>query len=217
MATQNPSEELDDQRRKAFPACVVLAGGRSRRMGGESKALALLEEEPLVAHVTKRIRPQISSLVIAANSDQEKLSQWGDPVIADAAGSDFGPLAGILAGMNWVRERDPDAQHLVSVPVDTPFIPSDFVQRLLKKKMETNADIVVAASAGRFHFVSALWSTRVIEALQDALMEEGLRKVETFAHRHKFEVAEFSGGDSDPFLNVNSYDDLTKAAQMLDV
>ena len=107
-----------------LPAAVVLAGGRSTRMGGGDKSLELLGSRPLLAHVLDRLGPQASAVAISANGDAGRFSQFDRPVLADTVPGYLGPLAGLLAGMQWAQGLG--ATHILSMPTDTPFFPKDW-------------------------------------------------------------------------------------------
>ena len=138
------------------PPCVILAGGRSSRMGGGDKGLLPLAGKPLLAHVLDRIMPQISSVLINTNSDAAEFRAFGLPVARDTVEAFPGPLAGILAGMIWAHETI-GATHILSVPCDTPFLPSDLAYRLEDEKQRRGAEIAIACDEERGHPVIGLW------------------------------------------------------------
>lgn len=127
--------------KRPIPA-VILAGGLSRRMGGGNKALSLLAGETLLTHVLRRLRPQCGAIAINANGDAEQFGEYGLPVIADGFTGYAGPLAGVLAGMEWAAGQGAD--RVISVSVDTPFLPDDLVWRL--REAEGRSGIALAAS-----------------------------------------------------------------------
>jgi molybdopterin-guanine dinucleotide biosynthesis protein A len=153
---------------------LILAGGRSSRMGGSDKSLARLHGRPLLWHVVERIRPQTPLLLINSNSDPSLFRDFGLPVRPDTLPDRPGPLAGILAGLIWAAEQD--ATHLVTVPCDTPFLPSDLVERLSDDLQRSGADIAVARDPDRIHPVVALWPVRLAGRLA-ADLESGVRSV----------------------------------------
>ena len=110
---------------------LILAGGRSSRMGGGDKSLMPLHGRPMLAHVLDRIRPQVSSILINSNSDPALFAKFGLPVRADAMPGHLGPLAGLLTGMHWAEEMS--ATHLLTVSCDTPFLPHDLAERIVGK------------------------------------------------------------------------------------
>jgi molybdopterin-guanine dinucleotide biosynthesis protein A len=191
---------------------VLLAGGSARRMGGGDKSLNLLAGRPILAHVVDRIRPQVAALALNVNGDPARFAEWGLPIVADLIPDKPGPLAGIHAGMVWVRERFPDSGHILSVPTDLPFLPLDLVERL--QAALGAADIAVARSEGHGHPVVALWPVELAGDLQRAITDEGMRKVTAFAGRYRVAYADFLVAGIDPFFNINSSDDLLRAQSL---
>ena len=193
---------------------VVLAGGQARRMGGGDKALLLLRQRPLLAHVLDAIRPQVRAVALNANGDPDRFHHWHVPVLADPVAGQPGPLAGILAGLGWARALQPPAELLLSVPGDTPLLPPDLVARLMQARAASGAAIACAASAGRRHPVVALWPVALHDALARALAG-GARSVGGFAAGHGVGVAVFADRPADPFLNINTPADLADATRLL--
>lgn len=193
---------------------IALAGGLGRRIGGD-KALHSLAGRPLLSHVIERIRPQAETLAINANGDPARFARWGVPVIPDTIEDNPGPLAGILAGMEWAQRAFPTATDILSVPTDTPFLPPDLVDRLCATRAATDAEIVVAASLGRTHPVIGLWPIHLKNELRNALLQEGLRKVEDFANRYRVELANFTADPIDPFYNLNRPEEFVEAEKLV--
>ena len=193
-------------------AGVILAGGLARRMGGGDKALIRLGGLSLLNRVVARLQPQVAALALNANGDAARFQTWNLPVLADTIAGNPGPLAGILAGMEWAAPRH---EYLVTAPTDTPFLPSDLVARLKAARDRAGAEIVVAASGGRSHPVVALWPVRLAAALRHALVEEGVRKAGEFIARYTVARAEFPVAPFDPFLNVNRPEDIVLAESLL--
>lgn len=196
-------------------AAVLLAGGRARRMGGGDKCLRPLAGQPLLAHVVERARPQVSTMVLNANGDPARFASFGLPVVADGVPGFAGPLAGVLAGLEWARERAPAVPWVVSVATDTPFFPEDLVARLLDAAHREGADLACAASGGRTHPVFGLWPVRLADELRHALVEEGMRKIDAWTARYRLAVAEFPADPIDPFFNANAPEDLAEAERLL--
>ena len=194
------------------PAGILLAGGLATRMGGGDKSLKALGGRPILAHVIDRVRPQVAALALNANGDPARLAEWGLPVISDAIPGFPGPLAGIHAGMEWARAHE--IADIVSIPTDTPFLPTDLVDRLLA--VRGDADIAIAASEGNVHPVVALWPVRLADELH-RLVAEGMRRVTEFAGRHTVAYADFPVGEIDPFLNINRPVDLERAELQMKV
>jgi molybdenum cofactor guanylyltransferase len=194
---------------------VVLAGGRSQRMGGGDKALRDLAGRPMVSHVVARLAPQVYRVILNANGDVTRFAALGLPVVADATQDFAGPLAGMLAGMRWAMANDRHASHIVTVPGDAPFIPPDLVARLAKTTASASGAIAVAQSEGVLHHVTALWPVALAETLE-AAVRRGERQVGNWAARQgivavPFDPVRIDGRTIDPFFNVNTHDDLTEA------
>ena len=191
---------------------LILAGGRSRRMGGGDKALMLLAGRPLLAHVAARLAPQCAVTVISANGDPARFAPFGLDVVADDVPDFAGPLAGILAGMDVAYARD--LGWIVSVPVDTPVVPHDLVARLHAAR-GGELRPVVAASGARRHPAVGLWPVGLRGALRHAVATDGVRRVGDFAERHAAAIADWPTAPHDPFLNLNTPADVAAAEAFL--
>ena len=194
-------------------AGVILAGGLSRRMGGGDKALLPLGDRPMLAHVIDRLAPQVAAgaMAINANGDGGRFAAFGLPVLPDAVAGFAGPLAGVLTAMEWAAATQPEVTHVLTVGGDTPFLPPDLAARL-RQATEAGATIACAASGGRRHPVVALWPVDLAAALRRALVEEHVRRVETWLDRHRTTAVDWPDAPDDPFFNVNRPDDLAAAA-----
>jgi molybdenum cofactor guanylyltransferase len=198
---------------------VLFAGGQSRRMGGGDKSLNMLHGRPMIAHVIDTLSPQVDAMAINANGDPARFAVFGLPVVPDRTADFAGPLAGVLAGMDWAREHHPATRHIVTAACDTPFFPGNLVAALSGAVEEAGADIAVAASLGQSHFVFALWPVALADDLAGYLTS-GERKVQRWIERHPHVVVPFAtrtiGGVAvDPFFNVNTPDDLATAEAWL--
>jgi molybdenum cofactor guanylyltransferase len=196
-------------------AGLLLAGGLSRRMGGGDKSLRLLGGRPLLAHVVERLEPQVDALVLNANGDPARFAGFGLPVVADSVPDFAGPLAGVLAGLDWAAAEWPDCEAVVSVATDAPFLPADLVARFVEAVREGGADLACAASGGRSHPVFGLWPVRLRQDLRHALIDEDIRKVDVFTARHRLVTVPFADRPVDPFFNANRPDDLETASRLL--
>ena len=192
---------------------VVLAGGRSRRMGGRDKAFVELRGETLLSRTIARASPQVGELLI--NGDQPRFADFGLPVIADRVPGHLGPLAGIFAGLDWARENRPAAKWLASFACDCPFFPLDLVVQLRAAAEAAGVPLAVAASGGRHHPVFALWNTAIPETSESVLVAKKLRKMDDLVLRVAHATVEFASEPIDPFFNINMPDDLAKAESML--
>lgn len=196
-------------------AGVILAGGQASRMGGGDKGLRLLGGRTLLARVVERIRPQVGPLLLNAGGDPARFAALELPVADDAVPGRLGPLAGVLTGLEWAGAQE--AEWLLSVPCDVPFLPVDLLTRLDEARAEAGAEVEVAwaRSGGREHPVCALWSVALAPRLRLALEGEGVRSVGGFLARCRGAVADFGDGPDDPFLNLNRPEDLGRAERLL--
>jgi molybdopterin-guanine dinucleotide biosynthesis protein A len=202
-------------------AGIILAGGLSRRMGGGDKPLRPLAGRSLLDHVVARLKPQVGALAINANGDPARLSAYGLPVVSDTMEGFAGPLAGILAGMEWAAAGT-SAEQFASVAGDTPFFPHDLVGRLKEATKGEPRTIAVATSGGRMHPTFALWPVGLAAALRTALVEEGERRVAAFIARHAHVEVDFAfpraaGAIHDPFFNINTAQDLAEAERLAEI
>ncbi len=194
-------------------AGVVLAGGLSRRMGGGDKALKLLAGKTILERVIARALPQVAALVLNANGDASRFARYGLPVVADSVAGFAGPLAGVLAGLDWAAQAVPGASHVASFATDAPFFPPDLVERLEEAVRDGKHDLACAASGGREHPVFGLWPVALREDLRQALVK-GTRKVDLWTARFRLARVEFPARPYDPFFNVNSPEDLAEAERI---
>ncbi len=197
---------------------LLLAGGQSRRMGGGDKSLRPLGGRPLLDHVVERVRPQVAALVLNANGDPARFAGFGLPVVADSVPDFAGPLAGILAGLEWAAANRPECPLVASIATDSPFLPQDLVARLQRGMADAGAELACAASRGQAHPVIGLWPVRLRAALRQAVVEEGVRKVDVWTGRYKLATVPFDDDavGVDPFFNANRPEDFDRAAALLD-
>lgn len=195
-------------------AGVILAGGLSRRMGGEEKSLLELAGKQPVVWVANALAPQVDNLALNANGDPARFDFLGLPVISDTVDGFVGPLAGVLSGMRWASSLD-GVTHLATAAADTPFLPGNLVENLSKAHIEEH-DISMAHSVGRIHPVFGLWPIALADDLEHFLVEEDKRKILEFANRYSLHSVSFDKPGADPFFNINTPEDLAKAQQMAD-
>lgn len=184
-------------------------------MGGGDKPLLELGGRPILAQAIERLRPQCAHLLLNANGDPARFSAFALPVVADSVEGFAGPLAGVLAGMDYASAHWPDVTEILSAPADTPFLPTDLVARLDAARAAAGAEIAVAASGGRVHHAVALWPVALREDLRRALVEKGLRKVSAFISRHANVSVDWPAAPYDPFFNVNRPEDVPQAQDMV--
>ena len=194
---------------------ILLAGGRSARMGGGDKCLRVLGGQSLLAHAIARARPQADELILNANGDPARFAAAGLPVIEDVVKGHAGPLAGILSALEWVRSHRPDCEYILSFATDTPFFPNDLASRLFQAVQHRHTPMACAASGGRAHPVFGLWPASLTDDLRHAMLDDNMRRVDAFQARHGVAQAEYPVLPFDPFFNINTEDDLTQAEHML--
>ena len=194
-------------------AATLLAGGQARRMGGGDKNLMMLAGKPVLRHVLDRVDFADRPLMINANGDPARYVAFGLPVCADVIDGYAGPLAGILTGLEWVAANHSDCSHMVSLATDAPFLPVNLIA-VLESAIGGGAEIAQAMSLHRRHPVFAIWPVAIAGALRDAVIDEGVRKIDDFTARYHCVTVEFAG-TPDPFMNLNRPDDFDLATQIL--
>lgn len=200
------------------PLGVILAGGQASRMGGGDKGLLQIGGQSLLARVIDRLEPQVAGLALNANGDLTRFNSFGLPVLPDSIDGFVGPLAGVLAGLDWAAEQG--AESIVTAAADTPFFPPDLVPRLLFAGEGMEAALVLAATPdpkrGQVrHPTFGLWPVSLRDDLREALTD-GLRKVVLWTDRHGGREAMFPADPIDPFFNVNTPQDLAQAEAILE-
>jgi molybdenum cofactor guanylyltransferase len=195
------------------PLGVILAGGQARRMGGGDKALLVLGGKTLLMRGISRLFHQVDEIVINANGDPARFDAYRMPVVADSITGFAGPLAGVLAGLDWAATQGVD--HIVTAAADTPFFPLDLVDRL----QTSGGPIVLAATMHPTRGLLrqptfGLWPVALRDDLRAAL-QAGTRKVVDWTERHNATSAEFSTQPFDPFFNVNTPEDMLAAERIL--
>jgi len=198
---------------------VLLAGGRSSRMGGREKALLGLGGQPMLQRVASRFCPQVTRTVINANGDPARFAGFALPVVADSVEGQPGPLAGLLTGIAWAQRETPAARFIATAPADCPFLPRDLIARLMAALLKAGSPCAIAATGGQRHPVAGLWRIELAAAAAGALARN-MRALHRFADAQGSAIAEFSparigGADIDPFFNVNTPEDLQRAEMLL--
>lgn len=184
-------------------------------MGGGDKPLRTIGGKTILAHVIERVRPQCAGLVLNANGDPARFAGYGLPVIPDDVPDFAGPLAGILAGLDWLAVTHPNVPWLASIAADTPFVPHDLVERLHDAREAANTPLTCAGSGGWTHPVIGLWPVALRHDLRKALVDENERKIDRWTARHGCAVATWPLVPVDPFFNANTPEDITEAERLL--
>jgi molybdenum cofactor guanylyltransferase len=193
---------------------LVLAGGLARRMGGGDKLRIRIGGTTILDRVLVRLKSQCSRIIINANGDPARFADTGLPVVADSVPDFAGPLAGILAGLDWAAANAPDTEWLASVPGDCPFLPKNLLERLHQARLTAHAPLACARSGEWRHPVVGLWPVALREDLRRALLSEGLHKIELWTERHGVAVADWLDTPIDPFFNVNTPEDAKRAEEI---
>lgn len=194
---------------------VLLAGGLARRMGGGDKPLREIGGRTLMARAIERLAPQCETLIVNANGDPARFADLGLPVVADSVEGFAGPLAGILAALDWARLNRPGIDWIVSIPTDSPFLPYDLVAELHRARLLAASALACARSGEQVHPVIGLWPVSLAEDLRRALVVEEMRKIDRWTARHGVAEATWPATPYDPFFNANSPDDLAEAEAIL--
>ena len=195
---------------------LVLAGGLARRMGGGDKARIKIGRSTIIDRVLATLSGQCVDIIINANGDPKRFDDTGCIVVPDNVPGFAGPLAGILAGLDWLAAQNNGIEWMVSVPGDCPFLPDDLVERLHEARRQMGAGVPLAcARSGEWrHPVVGLWQVALRADLRKALVEEDLRKIEVWTARHGIAIADWPLEPIDPFFNVNTPEDAKRAEQV---
>jgi molybdenum cofactor guanylyltransferase len=193
---------------------LVLAGGLARRMGGGDKARITIGGATILQRVLACLEPQCAAVIINANGDPARFADTGLPVVADSVPGFAGPLAGILAGLDWAAANAPQCEWIASAPGDCPFLPKNLVAHLHEARAAAGTPLACARSGQWRHPVVALWPVALREDLRRALLDEGLHKIEIWTARHGAAIADWPAEPVDPFFNVNTPEDAARAEKI---
>lgn len=193
---------------------LILAGGLARRMGGGDKLRIRIGGATILERVLARMKPQCGRIIINANGEPARFADTGLAVVADSVPDFAGPLAGVLAGLDWTAANLPDIEWVASAPGDCPFLPKDLVARLHEARLTAKTPLACARSGQRRHPVIGLWPVRLRENLRRALVDEGLHKIELWTERFGVALAEWPDTPIDPFFNINTPEDAARAEEI---
>jgi molybdopterin-guanine dinucleotide biosynthesis protein A len=193
---------------------LVLAGGLARRMGGGDKARIRVGGRTILERVLACLSPQCDRLILNANGDPARFADTRLPVVADSVPNFAGPLAGILAGLDWAAAHAPRIEWLASAPGDCPFLPRTLVARLHEARVAAGTPLSCARSGEWRHPVVGLWQVALREDLRRALVDESLHKIEIWTARHGVAIADWPAEPIDPFFNVNTPEDAARAEEL---
>jgi len=194
------------------PPAVILAGGKSSRMGRGDKCLLPLGGKPILTRIVETLAPQVCDLLINANGDAASFGRYGYAVEPDSIPGSQGPLAGLLTGMQWSKARHPKAAYILSVPSDTPLLPTDLVTRLAVALAHRRADIAIAESEDGTHPTIGLWPVDLAAKLEFDLMETDIRSLHRWMHQFRVATARF---ETNALLNLNTPAQLAACEQLV--
>ena len=198
---------------EAIPG-VLLAGGLARRMGGGDKPMRQIGGRTILERVIARLTPQCGELILNANGDPARFARFGLPVIPDTVADFPGPLAGILAALDWAAVHRPGVSIVFSAAADCPFLPRDLVARLSEALVNEDAQLAVAASGGQSHPVIGLWRVALRDELRHALVQEDIRRIDRWTARYKLATVAWPTEPLDPFFNANTMEDVVEAERL---
>jgi molybdopterin-guanine dinucleotide biosynthesis protein A len=193
---------------------VLLAGGLARRMGGGDKPMRSIGSRTLLERVIARVRPQCDDLILNANGDPARFAAFGLTVVADNVPDFPGPLAGILAALDWTAANRPDIAWMLSAAADCPFLPRDLVARLHEARAREDAQLAVAASGGQTHPVIGLWRVSLRDELRHSLVVEDIRRIDRWTARYRLATVSWPTEPLDPFFNANTVEDIAEAERL---
>ncbi len=192
--------------------CVILAGGLSKRFGGETKTFGKINGKTIIERIIKILKKQNTKILINTNFDIEKFSNNNLEIISDIDNQFQGPLSGILATMLWIKKNNLNIEWIMSVPSDTPFLPINLLESF-KSKIKNDKEILIARSNGRVHPVVGLWNINLLDKLKKELKLEN-RKIMNWVNKNKYDFVDFPVNDYDPFFNINTKEDLIEAERI---
>ncbi len=194
---------------------VILAGGLARRMGGGDKCLLPLSGKTLLQRTIERAQPQVDELLLNANGNSLRFARTRLPVIADVFAENPGPLAGIHAGLQWLKSNNPNAEWLASFASDTPFFPKDIVAKLLAAAKEHQVQLVVASSNQQIQPIFGLWHASLLGKIEQQLASGKIPRLMDWVSQQSHASVDFAATPYDPFLNINTPQDLYAAESII--
>jgi molybdenum cofactor guanylyltransferase len=189
---------------------AVIAGGQSTRMGGDEKAFLTLAGKGILDLVIGRFEPQVDQLVINANGDAARFSDFGLQVVPDVLTSLTTPLAGLHAALKFTAQHDGDI--LVTCPSDTPFLPIDLSAQLISAAHNNGA--AIAVSGAQQHYIVGAWKIALLNDLETVISRDAVFRVKDWVARVSASPVKWPDVPLDPFFNVNTRDDL-RAAELI--
>ena len=192
---------------------VVLAGGKSKRFG-EDKNQIKLGDKTLLEHVLSKINNKFEEILIVSSHNLEIKKSENITIIPDCF-DDFGPLAGVLSSMKWVRENQKQYKWVATFPSDTPFFETSIIEEYKKRININDSSLYFIKSNNKRHNIFGLWSIDLLDVLEDDLKNNNFRKVEDWADKIGVKTINIEVNEFDPFFNINTKDDFEKAKEIL--
>ena len=192
---------------------VVLAGGKSKRFGQDKNQIKL-GDKTLLEHVLSKISNKFEEILIVSSHNQEIQKLENVTVIPDCL-EDLGPLAGVLSSMKWIVENQKQYKWIATFPSDTPFFKNSIVEEYKKKVRKNDSSLYFVKSNNKRHNIFGLWSIDLLETLENDLIKNNFRKVETWANKIGVKTITIKVKKFDPFLNINTREDLEEAKKIL--
>ena len=192
---------------------VVLAGGKSKRFG-EDKNLLKLGEKTLLDHVLFKISDKFDEILIVS-SHSLKIQKLKNITIIPDCFDDFGPLAGVLSSMKWVKENQKIYRWVATFPSDTPFFETSIIDEYKKKIKQNESLLYFVKSNNKRHNIFGLWSIDLLETLENDLIKNNFRKVEEWANKIGVKTIDVKIKKFDPFFNINTKEDFEEAKKIL--
>ena len=192
---------------------VVLAGGKSKRFG-EDKNQIKLGDKTLLEHVLSKINNKFEEILIVSSHNQDIKKSENITIIPDCF-DDFGPLAGVLSSMKWIKENQKKYKWVATFPSDTPFFDISIIEEYKKRININDSSLYFIKSNNKRHNIFGLWSIDLLEVLEDDLKNNNFRKVEDWANKIGVKTIDIKVKKFDPFFNINTEEDFEKAKEIL--
>ena len=192
---------------------VVLAGGQSKRFG-QDKSQVQLGDKILIDYILLEILDQFNEILIISNNDIKFLNSKKITKIEDYK-KDLGPLGGVLTAMKWIKKNNRDYKWISTFPSDTPFFKKKYLSNFIKNINDKKSKLFFIKSNDKRHNIFGLWSTELLDRLEDDVTNKGERKVEIWANKVGVKTINMEFKNNDPFFNINTKEDLEKAKELI--
>jgi molybdenum cofactor guanylyltransferase len=192
---------------------VVLAGGKSKRFGQDKNQIKL-GNKTLLDHVLSKISSRFEEILIVSSHSIDSKKRKNITIIPDCF-DDFGPLAGVLSAMKWLKENHKRYQWVATFPSDTPFFETSIIEEYKKKIKLKDSLLYFIKSNNKKHNIFGIWSIELLKQLEDDLINNNFRKVEDWANKIGVKTIDIEPRNFDPFFNINTKEDLEEAKKIL--